>query len=84
MVRMFAGLLQGQDARTEVPPRGLFAGKLRRGRPYIYSEAEVARIVARASTLPSRYGMGGLVVLHLVRPDRGYGASDQRGDRARR
>ena len=59
MVRMFAGLLQGQDARTEVPPRGLFAGKLRRGRPYIYSEAEVARIVARASTLPSRYGMAG-------------------------
>ena len=35
------------------------AGKLRRGRPYIYSEAEVARIVARASTLPSRYGMPG-------------------------
>ena len=59
MVRMFAGWLQGQDARTEVPPAGLIAGKLRRSRPYIYSEAEVAAIVGRASKLPSRYGMRG-------------------------
>jgi integrase len=31
----------------------------RRGRPYIYSEAEVAAIVVRASKLPSRYGVRG-------------------------
>jgi integrase/recombinase XerD len=59
MVRGFAGWLQGHDARTEVPPSGLIVGKLRRGRPYIYSQAEVARIVARAAKLPSRYGMRG-------------------------
>ena len=59
MVRMFAGWLQGHDARTEVPPLGLIAGKQRRGRPYIYSEAEVAMIVARAAKLPSRYGIRG-------------------------
>ena len=59
MVRVFAGWLQGHDARTEVPPPGLIAGKLRRGRPYIYSEAEVAMIVARAAKLPSRYGIRG-------------------------
>jgi integrase/recombinase XerD len=59
MVRMFAGWLQGLDARTEVPPAGLIAGKLRRGRPYIYTETEVARIVARAAKLPSRYGIRG-------------------------
>jgi len=47
------------NARTEVPPPGLIAGKLRRGRPYIYSEAEVAMIVARAAKLPSRYGIRG-------------------------
>lgn len=46
MVRVFAGWLQGHDARTEVPPPGLIVGKLRRGRPYIYSEAEVTMIVA--------------------------------------
>lgn len=59
MVRGFAGWLQGQDARTEVPPAGLIIGKLRRGRPYIYSEAEVAAIVLRASKLPSPYGLRG-------------------------
>ena len=59
MVRAFAGWLLGHDARTEVPPPGLIAGKLRRGKPYIYSEAEVAGIVARAAKLPSRYGMRG-------------------------
>jgi integrase/recombinase XerD len=29
MVRVFAGWLQGYDARTEVPPPGLISGKLR-------------------------------------------------------
>jgi integrase/recombinase XerD len=59
MVRLFAGWLQGEDPRTEVPPAELIVGKWRRSRPYIYSEAEVARIVARAAKLPSRYGMRG-------------------------
>jgi integrase/recombinase XerD len=59
MVRVFAGWLQAHDARTEVPPSGLIVGKQRRGRPYIYSEAQVAMIVARAAKLPSRYGIRG-------------------------
>lgn len=59
MVRVFAGWLEGHDARTEVPPSGLIAGRLRRGRPYIYSETEVEMIVARAAKLPSRYGIRG-------------------------
>lgn len=59
MVRGFAGWLQGQDEQTEVPPSGLITGKVRRSRPYIYSEAEVAAIVVRASQLPSPYGMRG-------------------------
>lgn len=59
MVRMFAAWLQGLDARTEVPPAGLIPGRVRRGRPYIYTEAEVASIVARAAKLPSCYGIRG-------------------------
>ncbi len=59
MVRGFAGWLQAEDARTEVPPAGLIAGKLRRSQPYIYSEKEVAEIVSHAAKLPSRYGMRG-------------------------
>ncbi len=57
MVRIFATWLQGHDDRTEVPPSGLVSGKLRRTRPHIYSAAEVVTIVARASRLPSRYGL---------------------------
>jgi integrase len=37
----------------------LIAGKLRRTRPYIYSDAEVAAIVTHAAKLPSRYGLRG-------------------------
>ena len=59
MVRVFAGWLRGQDGRTEVPPAGLIAGKLRRGRPYIYSDSEIATIITRATKLPSRYGLRG-------------------------
>ena len=59
MVRVFARWLLAHDARTEVPPPGLIAGKPRRARPYIYSDAEIARIVALAAKLPSRYGLRG-------------------------
>ena len=34
-------------------------GQAAPGRPYIYSDAEVAMIVARAAKLPSRYGLRG-------------------------
>jgi integrase/recombinase XerD len=59
MVRVFARWLQGHDPRTEVPPAGLIAGKLRRGRPYIYSDNEIAAIVTRAGDLKSRYDLRG-------------------------
>ena len=51
MVRVFAKWLQGHDPRTEVPPAGLIPGKPRRGRPYIYSDSEIAAIVRRAEGL---------------------------------
>lgn len=59
MVRGFACWLQTSDTRTEVPPPGLIAGKPRRTRPYIYSDAEVSMIVSYAARLPSRYGLRG-------------------------
>jgi integrase len=59
MVRVFARWLQAHDGRTEVPPAGLIAGKLRRGRPYIYSDKEIVTIVTRAATLRSRYELRG-------------------------
>ena len=44
MVRVFAGWLQGFDARSEVPPPGLITSKPRRTRPYIYTDDQVVEI----------------------------------------
>ena len=59
MVRVFANWLRGFDPGTEVPPPGLISGKLRRTRPYIYTDDQVAAIVTEAAQLPSSYGLRG-------------------------
>jgi integrase/recombinase XerD len=59
MVRIFAGWLQAFDARTEVPPRGLITRRPRRTRSYIYSDDQLAEIVAEAARLPPAYGLRG-------------------------
>ena len=56
MVRVFARWLQAHDVRTEVPPAGLIAGKLRRGRPYIYSDKEIVAIVTHPDCLLHEMG----------------------------
>jgi integrase/recombinase XerD len=66
MVRIFATWLRNLDARTEVPPEGLIAGKLRRARPHIYTDAEIARIVTGAAVLPSRRGLRGVTSAALL------------------
>jgi len=60
VARLFAGWLHGMDPKNEAPPRGLTPGRIRRGRPYIYSDAEILAIVEHARALPSVYGMRGL------------------------
>jgi len=59
MVRAFARWMKGYDERTEIPPLGLIPIKRHRPRPYIYSDNEVAALVAHAAKLPSRYGLRG-------------------------
>ena len=59
MVRGFASWMKGYDERTEVPPSGLIPIKWHRPRPYIYSDEEVAVLIARTAKLPSRYGLRG-------------------------
>ena len=59
MVRGFARWLKGYDERTEVPPPGLIPAKWQRPRPYIYSDKQVAAVVARAAKLRSHYGLRG-------------------------
>lgn len=59
-VRLFVQWLNGIDPAHEVPPRGLLPNRSGRSRPYIYSEAEIASIIAAAKALPSIYGLRGL------------------------
>ena len=59
-VRLFVQWLSGIDPAHEVPPRGLLPGRSGRQRPYIYSESEIASIIAAAQALPSIYGLRGL------------------------
>lgn len=64
-VRLFAGWLAGIDPVHEVPPRGLLPGRLIRARPHIYTDAEIASIIAAADALPSIYGLRGLTYATL-------------------
>jgi site-specific recombinase XerD len=52
-VRLFAQWMHGMDQRHEVPPQALIPYRLRRPRPYIYSEEEIRRIVEAAAWLLS-------------------------------
>jgi integrase/recombinase XerD len=59
-VRLFAQWLSSIDPAHEVPPRGLLPDRSQRPRPHIYSDAEIASIIAAAKALPSIYGLRGL------------------------
>ena len=57
---MFARWLHGLDSRNEVPTAGLIPYRLRRPRPYIYSDDEIQCILRAAGKLPSIYGLRGM------------------------
>ncbi len=51
VVRCFANHLRGIDPATEVPPTHLLLQKKRRATPYLYSESDIAALIAAAGTL---------------------------------
>jgi len=53
IVRGFARWLHATDSRTQVPPHGLLPSGQRRPTPYIYSDQEVADLMASAHGLRS-------------------------------
>lgn len=53
MVRGFARHLKAIDAATEVPPFGVLPYRCQRVAPYLYSEADIAALLAAARALPS-------------------------------
>lgn len=64
-VRLFAQWLSSVDPAHAVPPRGLLSGSIQRSRPHIYTQAEIAAIIAAARELPSIYGLRGLTCAML-------------------
>jgi integrase len=51
IVRRFAVHLQGIDPATEVPVRDLLPGQTCRATPYLYSDADIAALIAVADSL---------------------------------
>jgi integrase/recombinase XerD len=51
MVRGFARYLHAVDPDAQVPPAGLLPARTRRATPYIYSDADIAALMAAAAAL---------------------------------
>lgn len=66
IVRAFAAWLQAADARTQVPPLRLLPAKQRRPAPHIYSEKQVAELMAAARQLRSKTGLRGATFSVLI------------------
>jgi len=57
IVRGFAVWLQATDRRTQVPPHRLLPARQRRPLPHIYSNREIAELMAAAGRLRSAFGL---------------------------
>ena len=57
IVRAFALWLQAAEPRTQVPPQGLVPTRYRRPAPHIYSDRQIAELMAAASQLRSPSGL---------------------------
>ncbi len=66
VVRQFARWMCVIDPRHQVPPRRLLHVRHRRGKPHIYSDEEIARLMAEAAQLKSPNGMKALTLETLI------------------
>ncbi len=57
LVRRFARYVSALDAGTEIPPLGLLPRRFHRKVPYLYSDEEIAHLIAAAKKLRSRQGL---------------------------
>ncbi len=65
-VRQFAAWLSASDPRTEIPPRRLLDARHRRNKPHIYTDQEIAQLMAEAARLPSPLGLRSLTYITLI------------------
>lgn len=66
IVRGFAAWLQATDKRTQVPPQRLLPARNRRPAPHIYSDGELAKLIAAAGGLRSASGLRGATFKTLL------------------
>ena len=66
MVRCFARYANAVDPRHEVPPQGLLPYRYRRRQPYIYSDREIADLIAAARELSGTTGLRPLTYATLL------------------
>lgn len=66
MVRQFARWMNVIEPRHQVPPPRLLQVRHRRRKPHIYSDEEIARLMAEASRLKSSNGMKALTLETLI------------------
>jgi integrase len=66
MVRQFARWLSVIEPRHQVPPPRLLNVRHRRNKPHIYSDQEIAWLMAAAAALKSPQGMKGLTLGTLI------------------
>ena len=65
-VRRFAAWLHAADPRTEVPPPRLLPGRRHRPQPYIFSDQDIAQLLAAAARLSSPKGVRALTYTTLI------------------
>ena len=80
IVAGFARYLQGSDPRHEVPSSDLLPAKFRRAIPYLYSEAQIASLMAAARGIA--LATEGRDLPNADRPVVGDRDEDRGGDRA--
>jgi hypothetical protein len=80
-VRGFARHVANIDPETEVPPAGILP-RLKRARPYAYSDAEVGALFGDGAGLAARNRVAAMDLPPPVRLNRGDGHAPFRGDRA--
>jgi integrase len=66
LVRGFAAWLSARDPRTEIPPPRLLPGRRRRPTPHIYTDQEIAQLLAAAARLPSPRGWRARTLVTLL------------------
>ena len=78
LVRGFARYANAVDPRHQVPPQGLITQRYRRSRPYIYSDREIAALIAAARDAVRDHRAQTLHLCHAACATGGHGNADRR------